>query len=614
MKKSLILLLIVFLAARMVMGQTIIDHLEPPFWWVGMKQNSLQLMVHGAGIGNSRAEAVYPGLKVLQSKASGDNYLFIDLELSKEVKAGKFNIRFMKGGKVMTTYSYQLKSRATGSANRNSFNTADAIYLLMPDRFANGDPGNDDMPGMLEKADRSNKNGRHGGDLKGIISGLEYMKGMGITALWMTPLQENNMPKFSYHGYAITDLYKVDPRFGSNSDYCEMVAEAHQHGIKVIMDIVFNHFGSSHWWMKDLPSPTWIHQWPEFTRSNYRAGVINDPHQSDYDRKKMLNGWFDTTMPDFDQANPNVATYLIQNSIWWIEYAGLDGIRQDTYPYSDKDFMVRWMKRLREEYPNFNVVGEAWLNTPPQVAYWLEGSANNDKFNSNLTNVFDFPLMFAIQQAFNEEDGWANGMAKLYDIISQDFLYSDVKRLVTFSDNHDIDRMTSMLKSTGNVKMALALLCTTRGIPLFYYGTEIMMPGMKSDGDGNIRRDFPGGWLGDSINVFQGNNLSADQKDVSAYFATLLNWRKGKHAVQEGRLVHYIPENGMYVYFRILGKEQVMVILNNNKMSQDLGTMRYREDMKGFSGAKDALTGELLKDLKSINVPAKSARILELTP
>jgi len=614
MRKILILLCFSFFSWAFTNAQTVIDHLEPPNWWVGMKESSLQLMVHGKGIGKATVEAVYPGLTIQKYQASGDNYLFVDLDISKEAKAGKFDLRFMVGKKLLATYAYELKSRTAGSAIRQGFNTADAIYLLMPDRFANGDPTNDNMPGMLEKADRNNKDGRHGGDLQGVKNNLPYLKKIGMTALWMTPLLENNMPKASYHGYACTDYYKIDPRYGSNASYCEFVAEAHKNGIKVIMDMVFNHFGSKHWWMSDLPAQDWLHQWPEFTRSNYRAGVITDPHQSVYDRKKMLNGWFDNTMPDFDQTNPYVAKYLIQNSIWWVEYARLDGIRQDTYPYADKDFMALWMKRVLQEYPNLKVVGEAWLNTASQVAYWQEGTANKDNFRSNLTNVFDFPLMFAIQKAFSEPEGWASGMAGLYDILSQDFLYGDLNRLVTFTDNHDIDRMASVLKSTENVKLALAFLCTTRGIPMFYYGTEIMMPGMKNDGDGNIRCDFPGGWQGDTMNVFQGAKLSTEQKEVSAYLSTLLNWRKGNRAVQDGRLVHYIPEQGMYVYFRSLGAAHVMVILNNNTTSKSLESLRYKEDLKGFTTAKDVMSGAMLNDLNSISVPAKSARILELAP
>jgi glycosidase len=613
-RKILFSLLLALFCVSGLSAQAVIDHLEPPNWWVGMKNPVVQLMVHGKGIAATNADIVYPGVRMLRSTPSGENYLFLDLEIAPGTRAGKFDIKFMLGKKVYATFPYELKERKPNSALRGSFGTADNIYLIMPDRFVNGDPANDDMPGMLEKANRKDDNGRHGGDLRGVRNSLSYLQSLGITAIWSTPFLENNQPKFSYHGYACTDLYKVDPRFGTTSDYCDFVDEAHKKGIKVLMDLVFNHFGSGHWWMKDLPAGDWVHQWPEFTRSNYRGGVITDPYRSDYDHKKMEEGWFDTSMPDFNQDNPFVATYLIQNSIWWIEYAGLDGIRQDTYPYPDKEFMVEWMKQIRAEYPNFNVVGEAWLNNTSQLSYWLEDAPNKDKFNSRLSSIFDFPLCFALQQAFNEEDGWDKGTARLYEILSMDFLFSDPQKIVSFLDNHDIDRISSLLKTPENLKMALAFLATTRGTPLFYYGTEIMMPGLKSGGDGKIRQDFPGGWKGDSVNVFERKNLDPAQTAVLDYFSKLMNWRKTSQAAQNGKLTHYIPENSMYVYFRTHEKSNVMVVLNNKSSMQKLQTARYAENMNGYSRAKDVISGEVFTDLKSVDMPAKSARILELLP
>ncbi|MBK7028274.1 MAG: cyclomaltodextrinase C-terminal domain-containing protein [Bacteroidales bacterium] len=483
----------------------------------------------------------------------------------------------------------------------------------MPDRFANGDPSNDNMTGMLEKADRNNPHGRHGGDIKGISNHLDYLQKMGITAIWCTPLLENNMPAASYHGYAITDLYKIDPRFGTNESYRDMVMEAHRKGIKIIMDMVFNHYGTKHWWMKDLPQKDWVNEWPEFTRSNFRGGVNIDPHASQFDKDKMVNGWFDNTMADFNQKNPYVANYLIQNSIWWIEYAGLDGIRQDTYPYPDQEFMSAWMKRLREEYPNFNVVGEAWLNTPSQVAYWLDQSPNNTGFRSNLTHVFDFPLMFAIQKAFNENEGWDTGLARLYELVSQDFVYSDPNKLVTFVDNHDIERIYQVLKSAENIKMALAFICTTRGIPMFYYGTEALSDRGTLEGDPGKRKDFPGGWEGDQTSFVKNQFLSKDQKDVYDYLSKLLNWRKGNTTVQNGKLVHYIPEDGIYVYFRTQGDNSVMIVMNNNSKEKNIETKRFHENLKGFRKGKDAFAGTAVKDLDKLEIPGKSVRIIELS-
>ena len=611
MKKLTVLLIFVCLAG-FINAQAIIDHVEPPFWWTGMKVNTVQLMIHGINIGNTQAITSAKDISVLKVTKAGNDYLFVDLKISNNAVAGKVKINFLTGKETLTTIDYELKARVKGSAQRNSFNTADAIYLIMPDRFANGDPSNDDMPGMLEKADRTNPNGRHGGDIKGIKDNLDYLQKLGISAIWNTPLLENNMPAYSYHGYAITDLYKIDPRFGTNDSYRDMVEAAHSKGIKVIMDMVFNHYGTGHWWTKDLPQKDWVNVWHEFTRSNYRAPVLTDPYASDYDRNKMEKGWFDTSMADFNQKNPFVANYLIQNSIWWVEFAGLDGIRQDTYPYPDKDFMVDWMKRLREEYPNFNVVGEVWMNTAPQVAYFLDKSPNKDGFRSHLTNVFDFPLMFAIQKAFNEDESWDGGTARLYDILSQDFVYSDPQKLVIFADNHDIERMYPTLKSVENVKMTLAFIFTTRGIPLVYYGTEALSDRGSLQGDPGKRKDFPGGWSGDNINFFTNSNLSSDQQSVLDYMTKLLNYRKGNKVIQEGKLRHYIPEDGVYVYFRTLGKESVMVIMNNSKTEKTVATERYKENIDGFATGKDVINGSAINLLDAIMVPAKTVKIIEL--
>lgn len=611
--KTFSLFLISVLLSGLALAQVEIERVEPPSWWTGMKNNSLQLLVHGKNIGKTKAAVEYSGVKVKASNSTGDNYLFVDLSIANNAKPGTLTIQFKEKDSVLTTFKYELKARNDGSAKRGSFTTSDMFYLIMPDRFANGDPNNDDMPGMLEKADRSNPNGRHGGDIRGITEHLDFIQKLGATTIWCTPLLENNMPAYSYHGYATTDLYKVDPRFGTNESYRDMVNAAHKKGMKVVMDMVFNHFGTNSYWMNDMPQKDWINQWPEFTRSNYRGGVITDPYRSKYDEKKMADGWFDVTMADFNQKNPYVARYLIQNSIWWVEFAGLDGIRQDTYPYPDKDFMAAWMKALREEYPNLNVVGEAWINYPPQIAYWLDNKNNKDEYRSYLTNAFDFPLMGAIQKAFTENEGWDSGMARLYELLSQDFLYSDPSKLITFADNHDIERMYPVLKTPQNVKMALAFLATTRGIPLVYYGTEALLDRGDLQGDPGKRKDFPGGWQGDQVNMFTAENLSTDQKDLLDYMSTLFSWRKTNKTIQEGKLTHYIPEDGIYVYFRTLGKESVMVILNNNESYvKTINTARYEENLKGYKTGKNILDGSQIKDLKTIEVPAKSVKIIEL--
>jgi len=611
--KKYVFSLVCFLLFRAAFSQIAIDHVEPPCWWTGMKDNSLQLLIHGNDIGKTKASINYKGVKIKKMTNTGDNYLFVDLIISNKATPGILTIDFKRKDDLVTTYQYELKQRAEGSAKRNGFNTSDLMYLIMPDRFANGDPSNDDMPGMLEKADRTNPNGRHGGDIKGITNHLGYLQKLGVTAIWSTPLLENNMPAYSYHGYAVTDLYKIDPRFGTNESYSEMVKEAHQKGIKVVMDMVFNHFGTSSYWMNDLPQKDWINQWNEFTRSNYRASVITDPYRSQYDEKKMANGWFDVTMADLNQKNPYVAKYLIQNSIWWVEYADLDGIRQDTYPYPDKDFMAEWMHKLRREYPNITVVGEAWINYPTQVAYWLDNTTNKDKYRSNLTHVFDFPLMMAIQKAFSENDGWDTGLTRLYELLSQDFLYSDASKLITFADNHDIERMFPVQKSVENTKMALAFLATTRGMPMIYYGTEALSDRGTLEGDPGKRKDFPGGWNGDFVNLFTGQNLSADQQDIFDYMTKLFTWRKNNKTIHEGSLKHYIPEDGIYVYFRSLDKKTVMVLMNNNLYAKTVPTARFEENLKDFRRGEDIIEGSKLKNLNNIEVPAKSVKIIELS-
>lgn len=610
MKKSFLSILLLF-ATIVAYSQITIDKVDPPFWWADMKNPNLQLLVYGNNISQTNVKINQRGINLKKVTPLGNNYLILDLSIG-SAKPGNYLIEFMKDGKLVTALNYEFKVRRQNSAERGSFTTADVFYLIMPDRFANGNPDNDNMPGMLEKADRNNPHGRHGGDIEGITNNLDYIQRLGVTTIWNTPLLENNMPAYSYHGYAITDFYRIDPRFGTNQSYRSMVDEAHTRGLKVVMDMVFNHFGTGHMWMKDMPEKDWVNQWPEFTRSNYRGGVITDPYRSQYDETKMANGWFDVTMADLNQKNPFVAQYLIQNSIWWVEYAGLDGIRQDTYPYPDKEFMAKWMRELRFEYPNLNVVGEAWINYVPQISYWLENNHNSDGYNSALTNVFDFPLMMAIQKALTEGEGWDTGLARLYEILSQDFLYSDPSKIITFADNHDIERIYQVIKTPENIKMAMGFLATTRGIPLVYYGTEALSDRGSLEGDPGKRKDFPGGWAGDSINFFTQQNLSADQAEVFNFMVKLFNWRKSCTAVQQGKLTHYIPEDGVYVYFRTLGEKVVMVLMNNTESSKTINTKRFAENMKGFRMGLNVIDQNQVTDLNQISMNRKSILILEL--
>jgi neopullulanase len=594
-----------------------LDRVEPPSWWIGFKDPHLQLLVHGANIGKSTPSINYPGVKLDRVWAMNNpNYLFLDLTISGDAKPGEVPVSFSVGSKIVTEYLLELKERKAGSANRKSFSTADVIYLIVPDRFANGEPSNDSVRGMLEKPDRGNPDGRHGGDIKGIIDHADYLKDLGITSVWITPLVENDMKKYSYHGYSITDYYKTDPRFGTNEDYVKLSAELHSRGLKLIMDMVFNHCGLNHWWMKDPPTAGWINQWPEFTRTSYRSSTVSDPYRSKYDSTLFLKGWFDNTMPDLDQYDPYLAKYLIQNSIWWVEYAGLDGIRLDTYPYNFKDYMAEWDKAILNEYPNFNIVGECWSAYPDGIAYWQKDARNADGFNSYLPTVFDFAMYDALKIAFTEKDTWNQGILRLYEILSRDFNYKDPSHIVVFADSHDADRfLGTQDQDIRKLKMAMAFILTTRGTPEVCYGTEMLLSTVKDkNGDGYKRKDFPGGWANDSVNGFTRQNLSADQKDMLQYMQKLLNWRKGKEVIHTGKLTQFVPADNLYVYFRYNAKEKVMVVMNNSETeTRKFDVNRYKEFLNNVVSAKEVISGKEFKDLSQIEIQPKSALIFEVS-
>ncbi len=615
MKRCILLLLLIPLG--LLAQQTGILRVEPPFWWTGFKNPALQLMVYGKDIGktgvsisgNKQTAVVLAAVH----KVHSPDYLFIDLKIGATSSPGTFTLNFTENNKTLATYNYMLKPRQAGSAGRKGFNNADVVYLLMPDRFANGDTTNDNIAGMKEKADRSKPDSRHGGDIKGIIDHLDYLKELGVTALWLTPLVENDQPVYSYHGYSATDFYKVDPHFGTNEDYVKLSEAIHKRGMKLIIDEVFNHCGSEHWWMKDLPSEDWLNQWPEFTRSTYRAGSISDPYVSETDSLQFSRGWFDKTMPDLNQRNPYMKNYLVQNSIWWMEYAGIDGIRQDTYPYPFKDAMSEWGKRMLEEYPGINIVGECWMNYPATVAYWQKGSKNLDGFNSNLPSVFDFPLHDALIQAFNEKEGWNTGILRLYEVISQDFSYPNPMNIVTFADNHDVNRyLDTQNDDVRKLKMAMAFILTTRGIPEIFYGTELLMTTGADKGHGTIRRDVPGGWPGDSRNVFTAKGRNQTENEMYNFMHTLLDYRKSNTALQTGKLRHFIPSDGIYTYFRYNGKSTVMVVMNNNEEQKIHETGRYSEILRNFKSGREIISGNPVTDLSKLTIPAKSALIIEL--
>lgn len=594
-----------------------IERVEPAFWWVGMKNPQLQLLIHGTEICNRKVEIQYPGVKILKvNRACSPNYLFVTLEIdSKTAKAGKFNILLKQPDKTNLSVTYELKNRRSNSAQREGFNSSDVIYLLMPDRFANGNPANDNVDSQPEKANRISENGRHGGDIKGIKDHLDYIKELGATAIWCTPVQENNYERASYHGYAISDYYKVDPRFGSNDDYSGLVEASHQKGLKVIMDMVSNHCGIGAWWMSDLPFEDWIHQWPVMTYTNHKAYTLKDMHASKIDKELFTNGWFDKTMPDMNQQNPYFWTYFIQNSIWWIENANLNGIRMDTYPYNDRDAMAQWAKAITDEYPDFNIMGETWLFNPQDIAFWQKNAVNALNYNSQLPTVMDFILQKALSTCFNEHGKpWEDmGMNRLYNTIANDYLYANVNNLLVFAENHDTQRYNNLLK--GNLekfKMAMSFLMTTRGIPQIYYGSEIGMTGNKDKGDGNVRQDFPGGWAGDSINAFVAKGRTPVQNEYFNYLSKLLNWRKNKTVIHTGLLTHYVPENDVYVYFRYNDSEKIMVILNNNETDQALKIDRYAESLENKTLGTDVMTGKSYDLKTNFIIPKESALILEL--
>lgn len=589
-----------------------IDRIEPPSWFTGMRETALQLMVYGKEIGSFNVTTDYPGVKVTTLvKTENQNYLFINLDIGSQAVPGDIRLVF-SNGKLKLTHNYPLLAHPSQPAK--GFDASDVIYLIMPDRFANGDPGNDNVAGMLEQANRSNPNGRHGGDLRGISDHLDYIKDLGATGIWLNPFLENNQPAYSYHGYSITDLYRVDPRYGSNEEFRNLISKAHNMGVKLMMDMINNHIGSGHWWMKDLPSSDWVHQFSEFTRTNYRASTLMDPYAAKADEKLMEKGWFDRTMPDLNQSNPLVETYLTQNSLWWIANFSIDGIRMDTYPYPDKNMMSRWAKRVTDEFPGFFIVGEVWYPQEALTAYWSLKKVNSDGYQSNLPSVTDFPLSLATHRAFNEPDSWTDGMARLYQVLSQDFLYPDPFTNVIFLDNHDLTRFfTQTGMNPGIYKMALSFILTTRGIPQFYYGTEIVMQGDKSRGDGLLRADLPGGWDGDAKSTFKDQNLSPDEKDAFAFTKKLLNWRKEKDVIHTGKLKHFIPENNLYVYFRYNERESVMVILNNSdKETRTITSDRYAEAMNGFTHGREVISGAGISDLKSFKIAPKTAMIIEL--
>lgn len=603
--KHTLILLIVFLFSRGG-GQTAqameIKKVAPSFWWAGMKNSELQILLYGEDLALSDVSVLGEGIYLKETvKQDNPNYLLLYLDLS-EAKAQTFQI-LLKNRKKKLQIPYELKSRVRRGEDVKGFTSEDVLYLIMPDRFANGNPENDVIDDMREKkVDRTDSFSRHGGDIQGISDYLDYIADLGVTAIWLNPTQENDMESGSYHGYAITDYYQIDRRFGSNEDFCALVEKAHGKNLKVVMDMIFNHCGSENYLFKDKPSKDWFNYHSNYVQTSFKTVSVMDIHTSAYEKKIATDGWFTSVMPDFNQRNRHVARYLIQSSIWWIEYAGINGIRQDTHPYADFDFMSQWCKEVLDEYPYFNIVGETWLNSNVLVSYWQKNSKLAAPLNSNLPTVMDFPLQALMNQAFDEETGeWGGGLYKLYDYQTQDLVYANPMNLLTFLDNHDTSRFAQtdeMAKNLKRYKQAMVFLLTTRGIPQIYYGTEILMTGDKGKGDGDLRKDFPGGWQGDTRNCFAKNGRTALENEAFEFTRQLLNWRKGNQVIGKGSLKHYSIQNGVYVYRREFNGKSVVVILNGTEDSKELDLTPYQEILPR-ENALDVLTG------KNVNLSGK---------
>jgi glycosidase len=587
---------------------------EPGNWWTGMQHRTVEIMVHRADVA-SYAVKLGPvkGIKLIKvEKADSPNYLFLTLDIAKSAKPQTVPLVFSKGT-LTFTHPYPILAR-TGAVKAQGVNSSDAIYLIFPDRFSNGDPSNDNVAGMRQGLQRDSLVGRHGGDLQGVINHLDYLQDLGISTIWLNPELENDQKEASYHGYAVTDHYQVDKRFGSNELLKSLVQNCHQRGMKVVRDVVLNHIGGQHWWMDDLPAKDWLNQWPTFTRTTYRAPTLVDPYGSEWDKKQFTDGWFDYSMPDLNQRNPHVANYLIQQAIWWIEYAGIDDLRIDTYTYSDQAFCSRWCKALRDEYPNLGMFGEIWEHGVSIQGFFADDQPlKSAHFDSNLPGVVDFQLCFAIQEALTREQGWTEGAARIYYTLAKDRFYKNPNRNVVMLDNHDFTRFFTTIKEDLNkYKSGVAFLLTTRGIPQIYYATEILGTGNEWPSHGNIRKDFPGGWAGDQNNKFAASGRTPQENEAFNFMRTMLRYRNATPALQTGKLMQFVPVDGVYTYFRYDAAKTVMIVLNTSNTDKVVDTNRFAERMQGFSRAKNVVTGEVISHLSALSVGKNLPLVLEL--
>lgn len=612
MRKLLFFILLLFSVVRGVDALEI-KKLEPAFWWAGMNNPELQILLYGDKIADCNVTLSSKDVAIKEiTRFENPNYLLVYLDLSAAAPQ-RFDIELQKG-KERKKIAYELKQRDADSQARAGFNASDVLYLIMPDRFANGDASNDVVKGMKEaRVDRKDPFARHGGDFKGIDNHLDYIKDLGVTAIWLNPVQENDMAQGSYHGYAITDYYNVDRRFGSNESFKQLVDNAHAQGMKVVMDMIFNHCGSDNFLFVDKPSKDWFNFPDKCVQTTYKTTTQYDPYASDWDHKVAIDGWFVESMPDLNQRNRHVARYLIQTSLWWIEYAGLNGIRQDTHPYADFDFMAQWCKEVNEEYPDFNIVGETWYGNNVAIAYWQKDSKLAAPRNSNLRCVMDFPLMDVMIKAFDEELNWGTGMNRIYDYLSQDVVYTNPLELLIFLGNHDTSRFMKNEKEANDYNrfaQAYAFLLTMRGIPQLYYGDEIGMFADKKDGDGGLRADFPGGWSDDAKRAFSSTDRTELQNKYHAYLKNLLDWRKGNEVIAKGSLKHFAPNNGVYAYERRLGDKSVVVFLNGSDEAKTINPSYYSEIIPAKQ-ANDIIGNKTIDLTTSLTLDSKGVCILE---
>jgi neopullulanase len=586
---------------------------DPASWFIGFKNPTVELMIHDRDIRDFQVSIVHKGLTIKKiDKVENRNYLFITLNIAPTAAVGDVKINLIKG-KEKRTLKWRLDRLNTEGAVNQGVTTKDFMYLIMPDRFSNGDPSNDDIQGMNQRGiDRRKMFFRHGGDLKGISEKLDYLKDLGVTALWLNPVQENDVPYESYHGYAATDLFRIDRRLGTNEDYKNLVKACHQRNMKMVMDVAPNHAGITAFFIKDLPEVDWIHQFDSFTRTTYRDQVVFDPYVSEADKNTMVDGWFDYHMPDLNPKNPHLANYITQSYLWWLAYSGIDGFRIDTYLYNDPIFMANWVKRVRQEFPKIHIFGETWVHGILNQAYTTEKVNFNKKFDSQMHGVTDFQLYFSMVETLTKQQGWTEGVTRLYQNLANDFVYKNPYNNVTFIDNHDIARFYSIVgEDKAKYKSAIAWLLTCRGIPQWYYGAELGFTGFTNP-DGKVRQDMPGGWKEDTRSVFTEGGRTESEKEIFNYTKKLANWRKTQPALHDGKLMQFLPVDGIYAYFRYTPTQTVMVIMNTSDKKVAVDTKRFNERLKGFAKGKNIANDLIINDLSVLDLEKSETMVIEL--